>query len=178
MYIETDRLIIRSIELTDEKAYIEMASDGSLDEDIFCGCHGEYQEWMHGWVKEAMLLDREDNPKNDYMAYTIVEKKHGIPIGSVGCSYYEDSEQVGLVYFVGAKYRGNGYASEAVVAYTKYFFEHYDIPKIVALIRTENRASCKSAERAGFILVETKMYQDYSDSAEKLYNFYKIEKNI
>ncbi len=37
MYLETDRLIIRSMELADEKAYIEMASDGSLDEDIFSG---------------------------------------------------------------------------------------------------------------------------------------------
>lgn len=151
-----------------------MASDGSLDEDIFCGTQGKYYEWMHGWIKETILLDREDNPKKDYIAYTIVEKKRGVPIGSVGCSYYEDSGQVGLVYFIGANDRGKGYASEAAVAYTKYFFEHCDIPKIVANIRTANKGSCKTAEKAGFILVETKMYQDIGDDVEKLYNFYEM----
>ena len=40
--IETERLIIRSMELTDEQAFIEMASDGSLDEDILCGWDGKY----------------------------------------------------------------------------------------------------------------------------------------
>jgi hypothetical protein len=33
MYIETERLIIRSTEPSDAKAYIEMALDGSLDEE-------------------------------------------------------------------------------------------------------------------------------------------------
>ena len=32
MYIETDRTIIRSIQRGDEKAYAEMAKDGSLSE--------------------------------------------------------------------------------------------------------------------------------------------------
>ena len=72
MNLETDRLIIRSIEPADEKAYVKMASDGSLDEDIFCGHQGEYNELMHEWVAEAISLDRQDNPTNDYLAYTIV----------------------------------------------------------------------------------------------------------
>lgn len=173
MYLETDRLIIRSMELADVKAYIEMASDGSLDEDIFSGWNGDYSEWMPIWVKESILYDREDNPKKDYISYTIIEKKSGVPIGSVGCSYYEDSGQVGIVYFICAVYRGNGYAAEAIVAYTKYFFEHYDIPKMIATIRNENVSSWKVAEKAGFVLVETKMYQDFNDDREKFYHFMK-----
>jgi len=100
MYLETDRLIIRSIEIADINAYIEMASDGSLDEDIFSGYQGECREWIPEWVNEAILLDRKDNPKHDYMSYTIIEKKRGVLIGSVGCSYYEDSGQIGIVYFI------------------------------------------------------------------------------
>ncbi len=177
MYLESDRLIIRSIELTDEKAYVEMVSDGSLDEDIFSGWHGDYNELIHEWVKEAISLDKENNPKNDYISYTILEKKSGDPIGSVGCSFYEDLGQVGIVYFIGANYRGNGYAPEAAAAYTKFFLENYDTPKMIATIRTANTASCKSAEKVGFRLVETKMYQDFNDDAEKLYNFYEITKD-
>lgn len=176
MHIETDRLIIRSTEFSDCEAYIEMASDGSLDEDIFGGWDGEYSELIPEWIKESILLDRKDNPKNDYLSYTIVEKKSSVPIGSVGCSYYEDSGQVGVVYFIGAKYRGNGYATEAVKAYIKYFLKEYNIPKIIAVIREANGASCKSTEKAGFVLVETKMYQDLGDAVEKLYHFYEMTK--
>ena len=105
MYLETNRLIIRSIELEDEKAFTEIAADGSLAEDIFGGYQGEYSNQIHAWVTEAILLDREDDPKKDYISYTIIEKMRNIVIGSVGCSYYEDSKQVGIVYFIGAKYR-------------------------------------------------------------------------
>lgn len=177
MRIETDRLIIRDMEPEDENAYIAMASDGSLDEDIFCGCGSNYHEWMPSWIKGTILLNEEDNPKKDYLAYTIVEKQQGTIIGSVGCSYFDDLDKVGLVYFIGAEHRGDGYAAEAVVAYTNYFFERYNIPKIIANIRTENKASCITADRAGFKLVETKMYKDYGDAEEELYNFYEMTKN-
>lgn len=176
MYIETERLIIRSTEPSDAKAYIDMASDGSLDEDIFCGCSRDYAEWIPGWIQENIELDKEDNPMKESIAYTIVEKESGAPVGSVGCSYYEDEEQVGLVYFIGAEYRGNGYAAEAAQAYAKYFMEHYEIPLLVVHIRNSNKASCKTAEKAGFTLVDTRMYQDYGDEVEKLYNFYEMRK--
>jgi len=176
MYIETERLIIRSTEPSDAESFIEMASDGSLDEDIFCGCSRDYAEWMHGWIQENIELDKEDNPMKESIAYTIVEKESNVPVGSVGCSYYENEEQVGLVYFVGANYRGKGYAAEAACAYAKYFLEHYEIPLLVVHIRNANIASCRTAEKAGFTLVDTRMYQDYGDKAEKLYNFYEMRK--
>lgn len=44
MFIETERLIIRSLHPSDEKAFIEMASDGSLTE-IYGNC-GECHKWM------------------------------------------------------------------------------------------------------------------------------------
>lgn len=174
MYLKTERLIIRSIRPADKKAFIEMASDCSLDEDIFCGYQGNYNDLISEWITDTMQLDKEDNPKKDFLSYTIAEKETGKPVGSVGSSYYEDSHQIGIVYFVGANYRGNGYASEATIAYLKYFFEHYSIPKIIATIRTANIASCKSAEKAGFLLLETKMYRDLGDTEAKLYNFYEM----
>lgn len=171
MYLETERLVIRSINLADENAYIKMASDGSLDKDIFYGRSREYHEWMNRWIKEAIEAEYKDNIK-EWLAYTIEEKKRGIPIGSLGCTYYEDLEQTGLVYFVGAEYRGNGYAAEAVAAYAKYFIECYNESKIIVNIRAENKSSCRTAEKAGFLLAETKMYKDFSDDEAILYNFY------
>ena len=176
MYIETERLIIRSLESADEQAYVKIASDGSLDEDIFSGWEGNYQEWMGEWIKESRELEIMDNPKKDYLAYAVVEKDTGIVVGSVGCTYYKNLDEVGQVYFVGADHRGKGYATEMAAAYTEYFLTHYDIPKMIILIRAENIASNMVAVKAGFILTETKLYQDDFDVIEKLYNFYEIRK--
>lgn len=60
MFIETERLIIRSIVPEDREPYIEMASDGSL-RDIFGDCKN-CGEWMDSWIEETQALDRKDDP--------------------------------------------------------------------------------------------------------------------
>lgn len=126
-----------------------MASDGSLNDigfDKNCG------SWMKDWILEAQSLEQKDNPQTDYLAYVIEDRKTGVPIGSVGWSYYADMGKVGITYFVGAEYRNKGYASEAVKAYVRYFFEHYDQIEMIATIREDNISSWMAIEKAGFVL--------------------------
>ena len=54
MLLETKRLIIRSIQPTDENIFIEMASDGSLWE-IFGDC-SECHKWMGGFISDAIPI--------------------------------------------------------------------------------------------------------------------------
>lgn len=110
----------------------------------------------------------------DYLAYTITLKAEAAVIGSVGCSYYEDFQKTGITYFIGAQYRNNGYAVEAVKAYTEYFFSHYNAKTLIATVRDENIPSWKVIEKAGFNLTEKGMYKDLNDYADKLYRFYEI----
>lgn len=169
MLIETERLIIRPIEPTDELPFAEMASNGSLS-DI--GFEANCSKWMNKWIIEAMMLSAKDNPFSDYLAYTIVLKGNHTVIGSVGCSYYEDLQKTGITYFIGTKYRHNGYAKEAVNAYASYFLEHYNAKEIIATIREENIASWKTIEQAGFRFIHKKMYKDINDEAQSMYRFY------
>lgn len=178
MYLETKRLIIRSMSDYDEPFFMEMVADGSLNEDIFSGYDGDYHDWVKEWIAEAILLDKENNPRKDYLAYTIVEKSQGIPVGSIGCSFYEESGEIGITYFIGTPHRGHGYATEAAIAYTEYFFTHYDTLFLTASVRTENAASCKVMEKAGFYLTDTKMFQDYGDTQAKPYNFYRRNRHF
>ena len=173
MKIDTDRLIVRSIEKGDEIAYAEMAKDGSLEE---IGFDESFSDWMGGWIEEALELTQNDDPRADYIPCTVVLKDTGEVIGNVGCTYYEDTDRIGICYFIGAEYRRNGYASEAVRAYTSYFFDHYNENKIIATIKDENTSSYKTAERSGFTLVEKKMYKDIYDEEEELYRFYVLER--
>ena len=174
MLIETQRLIIRDINKVDEIPFVEMASDGSLNDVGFDkGCN----KWMENWITEAKAFSIRNNPCMDYIAYTITLKDVNTVIGSVGCSYYEDLKEIGITYFIGTQYRNNGYAVEAVKAYTQYFFNHYDVKKVVATIREENIASWKVLEKVGFVMTEKKMYQDISDAKEEMYKFYEFTNN-
>lgn len=174
MYIETERLIIRDLEPADADVFAEMAADGTLS-DIWGMC--ESYSWMEDWNNEAMELSSQDNPWQNYLAYAIVRKTDGKVVGSVGCSVYLDLKEIGITYFLGSSYRKNGYAKEAVKAYTLCFLDRYkDIPRLIATIRTENIASCKTVEGAGYSLNETRMYKDINDSEEQEYNFYSFER--
>ena len=53
MRIETERIIIRSIERGDEMVFAEMAKDGSLH-DI--GFDENCSEWIADWIDEAISL--------------------------------------------------------------------------------------------------------------------------
>ena len=173
MRIETERLIIRSIKRGDEKVLSEMAKDGSLSE---LGFDENCSEWIDNWINEAIELSEKDDPRMDYICSIVCLKDYGRVIGSVGNTYYEDTEKVGICYGIGAEYRRQGYASEAVKTYLDYFFEHYDEDEILATILDENEASYKTAEKAGFTLNDRRMYKDIYDSEERLYRFYSAKR--
>lgn len=173
MEIETQRLMIRDVKTGDEIPFVKMAADRSLNDigfDKDCG------NWITKWIDEAKGFAFRDNPHMDYLAYTITLKTETTVIGSVGCSYYEDFQKTGLTYFIGAQYRNNGYAVEAIKAYTEYFFNHYNVKIMIATVRDENIPSWKVIEKVGFILIEKRMYKDLNDDEEKLYRFYEITK--
>ncbi len=88
-----------------------MAADGSLND---CGFDKDCGNWITKWIDEAREFTFRDNPNTDYLAYTITLKTEATAIGSVGCSYYADLQKTGITYFIGAQYRDNGYAVEAV----------------------------------------------------------------
>lgn len=172
MRLETKRLIIRSVQPADERVFIDMASDGSLWE-IFGDC-SECHKWMGEFISEAIRLEAEDDPFHEYLAFAIEDKGSHIVVGSVGSSYYEDFKEVGVTYFIGAEYRGNGYAAEALQCLVDYLFERYSLKKLVATANVDNIASCKTLEKAGFSVIETKLYQDLYDECENMSNIYEL----
>lgn len=175
MKIETQRLLIRDVRTEDGIPFAKMAADGSL---IDCGFDRNCGRWITKWTAEAEGFAFRDNPDMDYLAYTITLKDEAAVVGSIGCSYHEDFRKTGITYFIGAQYRNNGYAAEAVKAYTDYFLKHYHAKSMIASVRNENVPSWKVIEKAGFVLNEKRMYKDLNDEEEKLYRFYEIVSKV
>jgi ribosomal-protein-alanine N-acetyltransferase len=173
MRIETERMIIRSIERGDEKEYLEMSKDGSLTE---IGFDETFSRWTEDWINEALEQTENDNPRKDFIPCTIVLKETGEIIGNVGCTFFEDTNRIGICYFIGSDHKRHGYVTEAIKGYVKYFFDHYSEDEIIAVIKDENLPSWKTAEKVGFKLEETKMYKDIGDDKEELYRFYQIKR--
>ena len=173
MRIETERLIIRSVQKGDDKKLENMATDGSFSE---LGFDKDCSQWINDWIDEAVSLDRQDNPRVDYIC-SIICLKDDTVIGTVGNTYYEDTGKIGICYGIGTEYRRQGYASEAVKAYLQFFFEHYGEDEIIATILADNISSCKTAEKAGFKLLEKRMYKDIYDTEEKKYCFYSAKRS-
>ena len=96
MQTETKRLIIRSFRPGDEKAFAEMAKDGSLRE---IGFDADFQDWMGDWAAEAAELTKKDDARADYIPCTVVLRSTGEIVGNVGCTYFEDLKKVGICYF-------------------------------------------------------------------------------
>ena len=126
---------------------------------------------------EASRKFSENNPDREYLAYVIEEKDSRTVVGSVGTSFYEDFQKIGVTYFIGAKFRGRGYAAEALRALVEYFLTSGRVSLFMATARTDNIASCKTLEKAGFHVTDTRLYQDLYDERETLSHFYEIVKS-
>ena len=87
----------------------------SLHENDPAYLDGKY--WFEqGWL--AKVTNKE------YLAYAVEDKSTHTVIGSVGTSYYEDFRQIGVTYFIGAKFRGWAYLDG------KYWFEQGWLAKV------------------------------------------------
>ena len=102
MWLETNRLIIRSIQRGDEIIFSGMSQDGSLSQ---VGFDANCSEWINDWIEEALKLTNNDNPRENYIPCTVILKETEEVIGSVGSTYYEDVDKVGICYFIGTPFR-------------------------------------------------------------------------
>ena len=75
MWLETNRLIIRSIQRGDEIIFSGMSQDGSLSQ---VGFDANCSEWINDWIEEALKLTNNDNPRENYMGAKgpLLQKAH------------------------------------------------------------------------------------------------------
>ena len=175
LYIESERLIIRSLTPADIEAFNEMSTDDGFN--VIFGDSSNYVEWLGDWVMESIELDKVNNPLQEYLVYVIADKVNKNIIGTIGCSYYEDIDKVGIAYFIREKYRRRGYASEASSAYARFLVDNYDVDELIATVKVENDSSRRVIEKSGFTFLETRIYQDIHDDKPEKYNFFSFSRN-
>ena len=78
----------------------------------------------------------------------------GAAVGGVGFYLQKDVERVSaeLGYWLGEAWWSRGIVSEAIVAMTRYAFDHHELTRVYALVAAGNPASCRVLEKAGYVL--------------------------
>lgn len=147
--LETDRLILRSFEMSDL-------------EDFFGYASIEGVGVMAGWPKHEDIEFSEKILKQFVEVddtYAIVEKGSNKVIGSVGVhrrlndENYDSEEQREIGYVLSKDYWGKGLMTEAVTEVIRYIIEETDIKVIYCKHADYNAQSARVIEKCEFELV-------------------------
>lgn len=167
MMLETERLVLRNWRESDVEHYLVLASD--------VGYHAFSRpgRFMVHSAKEArakvreriLLFDRRKLGK-----FPIFLKQTCEFIGTCGIEpFHLDGEsQVELGYRLCLNFWGKGYASEAAAAMLEYGFGDLKLPRIMAFVLSQNKASVRILEKLGFQYLRDFLHADIT---HRLYDF-------
>ena len=147
MEIKTERLLLRPMNISDQKIVHEYASDKENTKYLRFGPNDTIEEttaFLSGITKEW----EKDSP--DFYEFAIV--LDGVQIGAV-CVYLDDKHESGeFGWILNKKYWGHGYATEAALALKDFAVREMKVKKLIAHCDARNTASARVMEKIGLKL--------------------------
>jgi [ribosomal protein S5]-alanine N-acetyltransferase len=145
--LETDRLILREFQLDDVDALARILSDAETMR--FYPLHFDRKE-VEDWIDR----NRRRYTKDGHGLWAVVLKSSGELIGDCGLTVQdvEGSNEIEIGYHVRRDLWGQGFATEAARACRDYGFTNLGFSRLVSIIRPENFASRRVAEKNDMIV--------------------------
>lgn len=148
LHLETERLILRPFTLEDIEPSYQMNLDAEVNR--YTGDGGIVsREELERRIKEDVLGDYQ---KHGYGRLALELKGEGRFIGFCGLKYLEDHQEVDLGYRLMSNYWGKGLATEAAKACVDFGFNQLKLPKIIAMVLPDNKASIHVLQKLQFQL--------------------------
>jgi ribosomal-protein-alanine N-acetyltransferase len=144
MQIETERLLIRSLEVADASPLAAIWSDPDVTRHM--GGPRDFADIRIGLEEEARA-----GTQAEIVLWPVVEKASGRVIGHCGLleKDVDNQSEIELIYVLASDSWGKGYATEAASVLRDYAFDQLGLRRIIALIDPENPASARVAEKIG-----------------------------
>jgi|TARA_Y100000780_G_C13617295_1_gene391060 ribosomal-protein-alanine N-acetyltransferase len=144
MIVETNNLLLREMTEGDFCPLYKIFSDA----ETMAYYPAPFDEDQ---VKAWISWNLDNYATYNYGLWTLVKKNTGEVIGDCGLinQTVEGIEEIEVGYHVNKKFWGKGYATEAAIACRDYAFSNLGFSKVISLIRPENVASRKVAEKNG-----------------------------
>lgn len=149
MKIETERLILRPMQLSDAKSVAENISDLEVTKWLLVVPYPYSVKDAKEFIKRTQKKWKVANI-NDY-SFGIELKEEKRVIGGIGLREVDTFQGTGDVgYWLGKKYHGKGYGSEALRAVIDLAFKKLKLRRLEAGVFKENPSSGKLLEKFGF----------------------------
>lgn len=146
MILETERLYVRQLELSDASYMSEYRNKEEV---------ARYQSWKTYSEEDAIrriqhcqLVNVMNQPRTDYHL-AIVKKDNHHMIGDIFVEIM-NKKVMTLGYTLDSVYWGQGYASEVVLAFCQYMYQEYGIKKVVCYVYSDNQRSIRLLRKLGF----------------------------
>ncbi len=149
MRLETERLILRPVDLSDVPALHPLIDDADVAGELLNVPIPYAEEALAEWIRWAL----ESVARRERFEFAIVLRETGLPIGACGlmdisweCMYAE------FGYWLGKPYWGQGYMTEAARSVLRFAFEDLGMQTLHARVLATNERSSKIVEKVGFTL--------------------------
>ena len=145
MHLETERLLLRSLQSTDIITLADLWSDFEVTR--FMGGPRDYQTTL-----KILQEDLDQNPASIFDLWPVVEKITGQLVGHCGIldKEVDNREEFELVYVFAKSVWRKGYATEIASSLKEYACEPLGLNRMIALIDPMNPASSNVARKIGF----------------------------
>ena len=143
--LETDRLTLRGMRVSDAPDMYEYARRPSVTEYLTWEPHASVEE-----TREYLTYVGQRYRTGDFYDWSVVDKESGRMIGTCGFTSFNcpaDSAEIG--YVLNPAYQGRGLATEAVRRVLRFGFEELNLHRIEAHFMEGNDASRRLMERVG-----------------------------
>lgn len=160
LIIETDRLILRELQLSDADALFEM--DNNPNVHLYLGNEPVQSiDKVHEYIKSI----QNQYIKNGIGRFAVVLKETNEVMGWAGIKFVTESENNQTNFYdIGFRLREKnwrkGYGLEAAMAWLDYGFYQMKIPVLIASAHIDNRGSNAILQKIGMIQKGQYLYDD------------------
>ena len=143
--LETERLILRRIVMSDAKDIFAYSSDEEVARHVLWTAQKNISEAKY-YCKYMQRRYKNDEPSS----WGIIEKKTNRLVGTIGyMAYSEENSSVEIGYSLAHWLWNDGYMTEALARVIDYTFDAMDINRIEAQHEITNPASGRVMEKCG-----------------------------
>lgn len=159
IFAETERLILREVEYTDENDLFEMDSDPEVHLYIENNPVKSIDE-----ITKVIEMLKKQYIENGIARWAVVDKATNECVGWSGLKYFRESlnnhnDFYELGYRFKRKHWGKGFATESSIAILDYGFKNLNVDSIFAITDPKNLNSKKVLTKLGFDHKETFDYE-------------------
>lgn len=171
LILETDRLLLRPMELSDADGLFAMDSNPLVHKYLWQKPSQNIEE-----IFRVIEYLQKQYQENNIGRFATILKETGEFIGWTGIKYINDHVENGNTNFYDYGYRLNekfwnkGYATEASIAWLDYGFDQMKIDKMNAYTHSENGASNHILQKVGMQWIE-----DYLDNDGVLWKWWQMD---